>query len=218
MMSEAYDTAKKVCIAMAVEHAKRAEYFRSGDVHKCGLKDTVSLQRHHKDVLSGHRQLSWYVPAGILQKTGQDVYAIQVANHKTVERDHTQLLLQEPDCHGRAVTFEVNTDAFDSDNHRDEDEYTTERILFDMLDPSTPGGRLYKVRWKGFAASRDSWEPPSSLVPRYMSVWLDSRPRKSIWISRMCWFTWSWATEIEAIVPYAYFHASTYLHFISLPQ
>ena len=35
-----------------------------------------------------------------------------------------------------------------------------------------PGKRLM-VRWKRFSASRDSWEPPSSFVPRYTPVWLE---------------------------------------------
>ena len=55
----------------------------------------------------------------------------------------------------------------------EEDDYTAERILTDKPDPATPRGRLYKVHWKGFAASRDSLEPPSSFVPRYTTVWLN---------------------------------------------
>ena len=158
MMSEADDTAKKLCDAL---------------VHKYRLKDTVWVERHHKDVLSRHRQQSWYIPGVIVRKTGQGVYVIQEGNNKTVERDHTLLLPREPGPHGRAVTFEFTADAFGSDNDGEEDEYTAERILSDKPDPSTPGGRLYKVRWNGFAASRYSWEPPSSFVPRYTSVWLD---------------------------------------------
>ena len=91
MMSEANDTAKKSGDAMVSEHAKRAEYFLSGEVHKHGLKDTVWVQRHHKHVLSRHRQQSWYKPAVIFRRTGQDVCVIQVGSNKTVERDHTQL-------------------------------------------------------------------------------------------------------------------------------
>ena len=72
MMSEADDTAKKVCDAMVVEHAKRAEYLQSGEVHKYRLKDTVWVDRHHKDVLSRHWQQSWYIAGVILRKTGQD--------------------------------------------------------------------------------------------------------------------------------------------------
>ena len=218
MMSEADDTAEKVCDGMLAEHAKRTQYFQSGEVHKYRLKDTVWVERHHEDVLSRHRQQSWYISDVILRKTGQDVYVIQVGNNKTVERDQTQLLPRELDPHGRAVTFEFTADTFDSDNDGEEDEYTAERILSDKPDRSTLGGRLYKVRWKGFAASRDSWEPPSSFVLRTcLYGWTTSKPRKSSWMSKMCWFAWLWATAIDAITPYAYFCAPTCLHFISLP-
>ena len=142
MMSKADDTAKKVCDAMVAEHAKRAEYFQSGEVHKYRRNDTVWVERHHKDVLSWHRQQSWYIPGVILRKTGQEVYVIQVGNNKTVERDHTQLPPREPDFHGRAVTFEFTAHAFDSDNDGEEDEYTAQRIFSDKPDPSTSGGRL----------------------------------------------------------------------------
>ena len=165
---------------MVAEHAKKAERFQSGEVHKYPLKDTLWVERHHKDVLSRHTQLSWYIPGVILRKTGQDVYVIQVRNNKSVERDPTPLLPREPHPHGPAITFEFTADALDSDNDREEDEYTAERILSDKPDPCTPEGRLYKVRWKGFATSRDSWDPPSSFVPRYTSVWLDSLKAKKI--------------------------------------
>ena len=61
-----------------------------------------------------------------------------------------------------------------------EDGPDAERILTDKPDPGTPGGRLYKVRWKKFAASQDSWEPPSSFVPRYTTVWMEYLRKKNI--------------------------------------
>ena len=68
----------------------------------------------------------------------------------------------------------------DSDDDGEDDDFTAERILTDKPDPGTPGGRLYKVCWKGFAASEDSWEPPSSFVPRYTTVWMENLKRKKI--------------------------------------
>ena len=65
MISEANDTAKKSGDAMVSEHARRAEYFLSGEVHKYRLKDTVCVLLHHKHVLSRQRQQSWYKPAVI---------------------------------------------------------------------------------------------------------------------------------------------------------
>ena len=68
----------------------------------------------------------------------------------------------------------------DSDEEGEDDDFAAEKILMDKPDPGTPGGRLYKVRWKGFAASRDWWEPPSSFVPRYTTVWMDYLKKKNI--------------------------------------
>ena len=180
MMAEADDTAAKVCKALQDEHNKRAKYFKQGKVQKYALQDTVWVERHHKDVLSRHRQASWYVPGVIVRKVGQDVYAVRVGDNKILDRDHTQLRPRAPDPSGRPVTFEFTAGDVDSDDEGEDDDFTAEKILADKPDPGTPGGRLYKVRWKGFAASRDSWEPPSSFVPRYTTVWMDYLRKKNI--------------------------------------
>ena len=180
MMAEADDTAAKVCKALQDEHDKRAKYFKQGKVQKYALQDTVWVERHHKDVLSRHRQASWYVPGVIVRKVGQDVFAVRVEDNKILDRDHTQLHPRAPDPSGRPVTFEFTAGDVDSDDEGEDDDFTAEKILADKPDPGTPGGRLYKVRWKGFAASRDSWEPPSSFVPRYTTVWMDYLKKKSI--------------------------------------
>ena len=71
MMAEADETAAKVCKALQDEHEKRAKYFKQGKVQKYALEDTVWVERHHKDVLSRHRQASWYVPGIIVRKAGR---------------------------------------------------------------------------------------------------------------------------------------------------
>ena len=180
MMAEADDTAAKVCKALQDEHEKRAKYFKQGKVQKYALQDTVWVERHHKDVLSRHRQASWYVPGVIMRKVGQEVYAVRVGDNKILDRDHTLLRPRAPDPSGRPVTFEFTAGDVDSDDEGEDDDITAERILAGKPDPGTPGGRLYKVRWKGFAASRDSWEPLSSFVPRYATVWMDYLKKKNI--------------------------------------
>ena len=49
------------------------------------------MQRHQKDVLTQHRQQSWYIPRVIVRKIGQDVYAVQVGENKILDRDPTEL-------------------------------------------------------------------------------------------------------------------------------
>ena len=180
MMSETDATAAKVCKSLHDEHERRATHFKEGKTHKYSLKDTVWVERHHKDVLTRHRQQSWCIPGVIKCKIGQDVYAVQVGDNKILDRDHTQLRPRAPDPSGRAVTFEFTAGDLHSDDDGEEDDYTAERILSDKPDPATPEGGLYKVGWKGFAASRDSREPQSSFVPRYTTVWLDYLKKKGM--------------------------------------
>ena len=120
------------------------------------------------------------MPGVIVPKVGQDVYAVCVGDNKILDRDHTQLRPRARDPSGRPVTFEFTAGDLDSDEEGGDDDVTAERILTDKRDPGTPGGRLYKVRWKGFAASRDSWEPLSSFVPRYTAVGMEYLKRKNI--------------------------------------
>ena len=106
------------------------------------------MERHHKDVLSRHRQAFWYVPGVIVRKVGQDVYAVRVGDNKILDLDHTQLRPRAPDPSGRPVTFEFTAGDVDSDDEGEDDDFTAEKIPADKPDPGTPEGRLYKVRWK----------------------------------------------------------------------
>ena len=108
------------------------------------------------------------------------MYAVRVGDNKILDRDHTQLHPRAPDPSGRPVTFDFTAGDVDSDDEGEDDNFTAEKILTDKPDPGTPGGRLYKVRWKGFAASRDSWEPLSSFVPKHTTVWMDYLRKRNI--------------------------------------
>ena len=97
VMAEADDTAATVCKALQDGHEKGAKYFKRGNVKKYALRENVWVQRHHKDVLSRHRQASWYVTGVIVRTVGQDVFAVRVGDNKILDRDHTQLRHRAPD-------------------------------------------------------------------------------------------------------------------------
>ena len=95
-----------MCNSLHDDHEQRSKYFKEGKIHNNSLKDTVSVERHHKDVVTRHRQQSWYIPEVIVRKIAQDVYAVKVQGNKILDRDHTQLRPRAPDRSGRAVTFQ----------------------------------------------------------------------------------------------------------------
>ena len=89
MMAEADDTAAKVCKALQDKHEKRAKYFKQGKVQKYALRDTVWVERQHKNFSSRHRQASWYVPGVIVRKVRQDVYPVRATIPSFVPENQT---------------------------------------------------------------------------------------------------------------------------------
>ena len=176
--SEADATAAKVCKSLHNEHEQRAKYFKEGKIHKYSFNNTISVERDHNDVSTRHCQQSWYIAGVIVRQIRQHVYAVPVWDNKILDRDNPKLWPRALHLRGRAVRFEFTAGDPDSDDDSEEDDYTAERIRTGKPDPTTQGGRLCKVRWKGFAASRDLWEPLSSSEPRYTTVWVDYLKKK----------------------------------------
>ena len=88
MISEADDTAAKVCKSLHNEDEPRAKYFKQGKIHKYSLKDTIWVEHHHKDVLTRHGQQSWYMPGVIVRKIGRGV--CHPGDNEILDRDHTK--------------------------------------------------------------------------------------------------------------------------------
>ena len=127
---------------------------------RTGMHDRVAAEKRRAMVTSPHWLDDKMLVTGKYEK---DEFVARVMDHS-----------------GRLVTFEFTAGDVDSDDEGEDNDFTAEKILADKPDPGTQGGRLYKVRWKGFAASRDLWEPPSSFVPRYTTVWMDYLKKKNI--------------------------------------
>ena len=57
--------------------------------------------------------------------------------------------------------------------YAEQDDYTVKKILAQRPNACTPGGVDFKVRWRGYGPSHDSWEPVSSFVPRINTPFME---------------------------------------------
>ena len=90
------------------------------------------------------------------------------------ERHESQLRVREPDLRGQHVSLDYAAHEADSDDdYAEQDDYTVEKILAQRLNASATGGLEFKVRWRGYGPSQDTWEPVSSFVPRINTSFMD---------------------------------------------
>ena len=60
-----------------------------------------------------------------------------------------------------------------NDDYAEQDGYTVEKILVQRPNGSAPEGVEFKVRWRGFWPSHDTWEPVYSFVPRINTPFME---------------------------------------------
>ena len=82
--------------------------------------------------------------------------------------------MREPDLRGQHVSLSYAAHEADLDDDYDEqDDYTVKKILAQRPNASAAGGLEFKVRWRGYELSHDTWEPVSSFVPRINTPFMD---------------------------------------------
>ena len=72
---------------------------------------------------------------------------------------------------GKHVSLDYTAHEADSDdNYAEQDDNTVEKILAQRPNASVAGGVEFRVRWRGYRPSNDTWEPVSSFVPQINST------------------------------------------------
>ena len=124
--------------------------------------------------LGTHRTKTWFTPGKVVHRIGEDTYCIKVGHGQFRERHESQLRMREPDIRGHHVSLDYTAHEADSDDdYTEQDDYMVEKILAQRPKASAPGGVEFKVRWRGYGPSHDTWEPVSSFVPRINTPFME---------------------------------------------
>ena len=90
------------------------------------------------------------------------------------ERHESQLRVREPDLRGQHVLLHYAAHEADlDDDYAEQDDYTFEKILAQRPNASAAGGLEFRVRWRGYGPSHNTWEPVSSFVPRINTPFME---------------------------------------------
>ena len=165
-------TARDIRQQLEREHAERQKSAPSSTAQKFREGDPVWVIRPRP--MGTHRTKTWFTPGEVVRRIGEDTYRIKVGHRQFRERHESQLRLREPDLPGQHVSLDHAAHEADSDDdHAEQDDYTVEKILAQRSNASAPGGLEFKLRWRGYGPSHDTWEPVSSFVPRINTHFMD---------------------------------------------
>ena len=165
-------TARDIRQQLEKEHAERQKSAPSSTAQKFRVGDPVWVIRPRP--MGTHRTKTWFTPGKVVRNIGEDTYRIKVGHGQFRERHESQLRVREPDLRGQHVSLSYAAHEADSDDdYAERDDYTVEKILAQRPKASAPGGLEFKVRWRGYGPSHDTWEPVSSFVPRVNTPFME---------------------------------------------
>ena len=165
-------TARDIRQQLEKEHAERQKSAPSSTAQKFRVGDPVWVIRPRP--MGTHRTKTWFTPGVVVRRIGEDTYRIKVGLGQFRVRHESQLRVREPDLRGQHVSLSYAAHEADSDDdYAEHDDYTVEKILAQRPKASAPGGLEFKVRWRGYGPSHDTWEPVSSFVPRVNTPFME---------------------------------------------
>ena len=165
-------TARDIRQLLEREHAERQKSAPSSTAQTFTVGDPVWVIRPRP--MGTHGTKTWFTPEDVVRRIGEDPYCINVGRGQFQERHESQLRVREPDLRGQHVSLDYAAHETDSDdNYAEQDNYTVQKILAQRPNTSAPGGLEFKVRWRGYGLSHDTWEPVSSFVPRIHTPFMD---------------------------------------------
>ena len=106
-----------------------------------------------------------------MRRIGEDTYRIKVGPGQFRERHESELGARESNIRGNHVSPDFT--ALKDGDYAEQDNYSVEKILAQRPNDSALGGVEYKVSWRGYGPSHDSWEPVSSSVPQINTPFMD---------------------------------------------
>ena len=165
-------TARDIRQHLEQEHAERQKSALSSTAQKFRVGDPVWVIRPRP--MGTHRTKTCFTPGEVVRRILEDTYRIKVGHGHFRERQESQLRVREPDLRGQHVSLDYTAHEADSDDdYAEQDDYTVEKILAQRPNASVPRGPEFRVHWRGYGLSHDTWEPVSSFVPRINTPFMD---------------------------------------------
>ena len=165
-------TARDIRQQLEKEHAERQKSAPNSTAQTFRVGDPVWVIRPRP--MGTHRTKTWSTPGEVVRRIGEETYRIKVGHRQFRERHESQLRVREPDLRGQHVSLDYAAHEADSDDeYAEQVDYTVEKILAQRPNASAPNGLEFKVRWRGYGLSHDTWEPVSSFMPRINTPFMD---------------------------------------------
>ena len=174
------------------EHAVRQKSAPSSTAQKFRVGDPVWVIRPRP--MGTHRTKTWFTSREVVHRIGEDTYGIKVGHRQFWERHESQVRVQEPDLRGQHVSLDYTAHEADSaDDYAEQHDYTVEKIPAQRPNASVPGGLEFKVHWRGYGPSHDTWEPVSSFMPWINTPFMNyiRRDKTKLHVSDMAVLTWA---------------------------
>ena len=165
-------TARDIRQQLQKEQAVRQKSAPSSTAQRFRFGDPVWVIRPRP--MGTHRTKTWFTPGKVVRRIGEDTDRIMVGHRQFRERHESQVRVREPDLRGQNVSLDYTAhEANSDDDYAEQDDYTVEKILAQCPNASATGGLEFKVRWRVYGPSHDSWEPVSSFAPRINTPFMD---------------------------------------------